>query len=86
MSMAERLIKLDENLQANPESRYIIKDKAGERWIVTAEQLLDHATKGDISYLSYGKGNFIGQVAKELCKDKNGNYTVEFFEAGGFTQ
>ena len=82
MSMAERLIKLDDNLQANPESRYIIKDKAGEKHIVTAEQLLDYASKGNISYLSYGSGNFIGQVAKGLCKDKDGNYTAEIFEAG----
>ena len=82
MSMAERLIKLDDNLQANPESRYIIKDKAGEKRIVTAEQLLDYAAKGNISYLSYGSGNFIGQVAKGLCKDKDGNYTAEIFEAG----
>lgn len=84
MSMIDRLIKLDEYLQANPESRYIIKDKQGTQKILTAEQLLEHATKGDISYLSYGNGNFIGQIAKELCKDKDGNYTAKIFEAGGY--
>lgn len=84
MSMAERLIKLDDFLQANPESRYVIQDKAGERRILTAEQLLEYAAQGNISYLSYGRGNFIGQVAKELCKDKNGNYTAKIFEAGGY--
>lgn len=82
MSMIDRLIKLDDNLQANPESRYIIKDKTGEKRILTGEQLLEYATRGDISYLSYGSGNFIGQVAKGLCKDKDGNYTAEIFEAG----
>lgn len=80
MSMTERLLKLDE--QANPDMRYAIRDKAGEQHIVTAEQLLDYASKGNISYLSYGSGNFIGQVAKGLCKDKDGNYTAEIFEAG----
>ena len=80
MSMTERLLKLDE--QANPDMRYAIRDKAGEQRIVTAEQLLDYAAKGNISYLSYGRGNFIGQVAKGLCKDKEGNYTAEIFEAG----
>ena len=82
MSMIDRLIKLDDNLQANPESRYIIKDKTGEKRILTGEQLLEYATRGDISYLSYGSGNFIGQVAKGLCKDKDGNMTAEIFEAG----
>lgn len=84
MSMIERLIKFDDFLQANPDSRYMIKDKQGTQKILTAEQLLEHATKGDISYLSYGRGNFIGDVAKELCKDRNGNYTAEIFEAGGY--
>ncbi|MBQ7337435.1 MAG: hypothetical protein IJW40_03165 [Clostridia bacterium] len=84
MSMIDRLIKLDEYLQANPESRYIIKDKQGAQKILTAEQLLEHATNGNISYLSYGSGNFIGQIAKELCKDKDGNYTAKIFEAGGY--
>ena len=84
MSMIDRLIKLDDNLQANPESRYIIKDKTGEKRILTGEQLLEYATKGDISYLSYGSGNFTGQVAKALCKDKDGNYTATIFEAGGY--
>lgn len=82
MSMAERLIKLDDYLQANPESRYIIKDKAGEQRILTPEQLLEYASQGNISYLSYGRGNFIGQVAKGLCKDKDGNTTATIFEAG----
>lgn len=80
MSMTERLLKLDE--QANPDMRYAIRDKAGEQRIVTPEQLLNYATQGNISYLSYGSGNFIGQVAKGLCKDKDGNYTAEIFEAG----
>ena len=65
-------------------SIHIIKDKQGTQKILTAEQLLEHATKGDISYLSYGSGNFIGQIAKELCKDKDGNYTAKIFEAGGY--
>ena len=84
MSMIDRLIKLDDFLQANPDGRYIIKDKQGTQKILNAEQLLEHATKGDISYLSYGSGRFIGQVAKGLCKDKDGNYTANIFEAGGY--
>ena len=84
MSMIDRLIKMDDALQANPESRYIIKDKAGEQRILTAEQLLEYASQGNISYLSYGRGDIIGQIAKELCKDKDGNYTAKIFEAGGY--
>lgn len=84
MSMIDRLIKMDDALYANPESRYIIKDKAGEQRILTAEQLLEYASQGNISYLSYGRGNLIGQIAKELCKDKDGNYTAKIFEAGGY--
>lgn len=84
MSMIDRLIKLDDFLQANPDGRYMIKDKQGTQKILNAEQLLEHATKGDISYLSYGSGSFIGQVAKGLCTDKDGNYTANIFEAGGY--
>ena len=84
MSMIDRLIKLDDFLQANPDGRYMIKDKQGTQKILNAEQLLEHATKGDISYLSYGSGSFIGQVAKGLCNDKDGNYTANIFEAGGY--
>ena len=84
MSMIDRLIKLDDFLQANPDGRYMIKDKQGTQKILNAEQLLEHATRGDISYLSYGSGSFIGQVAKGLCKDKDGNYTANIFEAGGY--
>lgn len=82
MSMIDRLLKLAE--QANPDMRYAIRDKAGEQRIVTPEQLLNYATQGNISYLSYGSGDIIGQIAKELCKDKDGNYTAKIFEAGGY--
>lgn len=84
MSMIDRLLKLDDYLQAYPDSRYVIKDNQGTQRILTGEQLLEYATKGDISYLSYGSGNFTGQVAKALCKDKDGNYTAKIFEAGGY--
>lgn len=84
MSMAERLIKLDDFLQANPEARFMIKDNAGEQRLLTPVQLLEYAAQGNISYLSYGRGSITGQIAKELCKDKDGNYTAKIFEAGGY--
>ena len=83
MSMIDRLLKFDDYLQAYPDSRYVIKDKQGTQRILTGEQLLEYATKGDISYLSYGSGNFIFFVAKDRCKDKDVNFKATRFEAGG---
>ena len=43
MSMAERLIKLDDFITENPEARFMIKDKAGEQRLLTPVQLLEYA-------------------------------------------
>lgn len=84
MSMIDRLIKMDDALQANPESRYIVMSRSGEKKIATGEQLLDMATKGNIASVSYGRGNLTGQIAKQLCTDKNGFTNGNFNEVGGY--